>query len=133
VRFRVGSGDHVARDRIVHALWESRRPIEIVDERNTTPRGTRRPRDHVAARRIASIPGTPIAHRPWLRITAGEIANLQRLSRETSGGEFTISRSSASRVLEGKMTMGEAIEEGRWRYSSSPASRRRPPPPRESL
>jgi hypothetical protein len=133
VRFRIGCGDPVARDRIVHALWETHRPIEIVDERNTTPRGHRRPRDIVAARRIAALRGEPVSRRPSLRVTPGEIANLQRLSRESSGGDFTISRSSASRVLEGQMTMGEAIEEARWRYRQPETRRGEPLAPHEPL
>ena len=42
--------------------------------------------------------------------TAGEVANLQRLSREGSGGRVTISRSSAHRVLRGEITLAEAVE-----------------------
>ncbi len=40
-----------------------------------------------------------------------EISNLQRLSREGSGGRVTISRSSAHQVLEGKLTLAEAVAE----------------------
>ena len=57
VIFRVGSGDHLARDRIVNALLPLRRPVEIVDEQGTTPRGHRRPRDAAAARAIALSSG----------------------------------------------------------------------------
>ncbi|MFZ1022772.1 MAG: hypothetical protein WAN87_01380, partial [Thermoplasmata archaeon] len=84
VTFRVGSGDHLARDRIVNALLPLRRPVEIVDEQGTTPRGHRRPRDAAAARAIALHPGQVVRDRMPLTVTAGEVANLQRLSREGS-------------------------------------------------
>ncbi len=119
--FRVGSGDPLSRTRIVNALWPLRRPIELVDESGTTPRGHRRPRDPVAARHIARTPGRKVEGPSPLRITPGEIANVQRLSRETSGGHLTISRALASRVLEGELTLLQAVEEGR---------RRNPQPPR---
>lgn len=115
-RFRVGSGEHNSCARVVNALWELRRPIELVDESGTTPRGHRRPRDALAARRIAATPGRLIDAPAPIRITPGEIANVQRLSRESSGGHFTISRALASRVLEGELTLGQAVEEGRRRY-----------------
>lgn len=115
IRFRVGSGDHNSGTRIVNALWNLKRPIELVDESGTTPRGHRRPRDAVAARRIAGHSGRPVAGPSALRITRGEIANLQRLSRESSNGELTISRTLATRVLGGELTLPQAIEAGRRR------------------
>ena len=120
LRFRVGSGDPLSRTRIVNALWELHRPIELVDESGTTPRGHRRPRDPVAARRIAGTPGRRVEGPSPLRITDGEITNVQRLSRETSGGHLTISRALASRVLEGQLTLLQAVEEGRRRNVHPP-------------
>lgn len=112
VRFRVGAGDPPARNRIVNALLEHHRNVELVSERGTTPRGTRRPRDAVAARTIARTSGVPVRE-PLVAasFTAGEISNLQRLSREGSGGRVTISRSSAHRVLRGEITLAEAVDE----------------------
>jgi hypothetical protein len=127
LRFRVGSGDPPSRTRIVNALWELRRPIELVDESGTTPRGHRRPRDAVAARRIALTGGRPVAGPSRLRITPGEIANVQRLSRESSGGQLTISRALAARVLEGELTLTQAVEEGRRRYHRPPVETARGP------
>jgi len=60
--------------------------------------------------------------------TAGEVQNLQRLSRERSGGRFTISRSSAHRVLRGELTLAEAVDEAR-----APGDRRSTPPVSERL
>ena len=111
VRFRVGSGDPPARNRILNALLEHHRTVEMVSERGTTPRGTRRPRDAVAARTIARTSGTVVREPLDVTFTAGEISNLQRLSREGSGGRVTISRSSAHRVLRGEITLAEAVDQ----------------------
>jgi hypothetical protein len=118
IRFRVGRGDHVARDRIVNSLVPLRRPVELVDERGTTPRGHRRPRDAAAARAIARAAGDPVRGRATVRVTAGEVANLQRLSRLGSGGSFTIPRALAQRVLRGEISFPEAIAEGEARYGT---------------
>ena len=126
LRFRVGSGDPPSRARIVNSLWELHRPVELVDESGTTPRGHRRPRDPAAARRIALGRGRLVAGPAEVRITPGEVANLQRLSREGSGGRITISRADASRVLGGELTLGQAIEQGLRRYRR-PAGEPTPP------
>jgi hypothetical protein len=116
LRFRVGGGDRASRDRILNALEPLRKPIEIVDEQGTTPRGRRRPRDAVAARAIAEVPGPMFRGLAKLTFTPGEVANLQRLSREGSGGQFTISRSQAGRVLRGEISFGDALAEAERRY-----------------
>ena len=116
LRFRVGSGDRVSRDRILNALVPLRHPVEVVDERGTTPRGHRRPRDAIAARLIARSGGRPVRGRTALSITPGDIANLQRLSREGSRGQFTIPRDEADRVLRGELTLPEALARGERRY-----------------
>ncbi|HEV2316992.1 MAG TPA: hypothetical protein VGV89_05395 [Thermoplasmata archaeon] len=125
IRFRVGSGDRTSRTRIVNALWELRRPVELVDEAGTTPRGHRRPRDAIAARHIARAQGQRVEGPAPLQITPGEVANVQRLSRESSEGRFTISKELAARVLEGELTLAQAVEEGERRYRAPavPASR----------
>ena len=127
VRYRVGHGDPLARDRIVNALLPVRRPVELVDEQGTTPRGARRPRDVAAARAIARMPGRSIHQRAPLRITPGEIANLQRVSREGSGGLFTIPRRVAEDILRGELTLSEALDDGARRYARPP----RGPGPRD--
>lgn len=109
VLYRVGRGDPPARNRIVNVLLEHQRSVELVPEDGTTPRGHRRPRDAVAARAIAGAAGERVLTRFRLTFTAGEIANLQRLSREGSGGRITISRSSAQRVLAGELSLAEAV------------------------
>jgi hypothetical protein len=132
VVYRVGSGDPPARNRIVNALLERRRAVELVDENGTTPRGRRRPRDALAARRIGGAPGAPV-HEPLVAaITAGEIANVQRLSREKSGGRLTISRSWAHRVLRGEVTLAEAVDQA-IAHGNAPAERRDRRPARQPL
>jgi len=111
VLFRVGRGDPPARNRIVNALLRHQRSVELVDEQGTTPRGHRRPRDAAAARVIAHSRGRPVREPLPLTFTPGDIANLQRLSREGSGGRLTISRSTAHRVLQGELTLADAVAE----------------------
>jgi hypothetical protein len=111
VLFRVGMGDPPCRNRIVNALLTHQRAVELVDEQGTTPRGHRRPRDAVAARSIAHGVGRTVREHLPTTPTPGEIANTQRLSREGSGGQVTISRSSAHRVLRGEISMAEAVAE----------------------
>ncbi len=130
VRFRVGAGDPPSRNRIVNALLGHQRWVELVNERGTTPRGHRRPRDPMAARTIAHSPGILVREPLPTTFTAGEVANLQRLSRERSGGQLTISRSSAHRVLRGELTLGEAVDEARGPRGQEPAAA---PPASERL
>jgi hypothetical protein len=124
VLFRVGTGDPPARNRIVNSLLAHQRTVELVNEAGSTPRGRRRPRDAAAARMIAHTPGHPVRDRLSVTFTPGEIANLQRLSREGSGGRVTISRSAAHRVLEGEITLAEAVEAAVTHPPSTPSSRR---------
>jgi hypothetical protein len=114
--FRVGSGERLSRDRILNALVPLQRPIELVDEQGTTPRGQRRPRDAAAARAIGRNRGRPVRGQTRLTITPGEIANLQRLSREHSGGRFTLPRGVAERVLRGDESLNDAIADASARY-----------------
>lgn len=112
-RYRVGGGDRLSRIRIVNALWSVTQRIELVDETGTSRRGMRGDRDAAAARRIARIPGPLVRGPSGLDIRPGEIANLQRLSRISSGGSHTIPRTLAVRVLEGSLSLAEAVEASR--------------------
>jgi hypothetical protein len=132
VLFRVGSGDPPARNRIVNALLDHQRTVELVDEQGTTPRGRRRPRDAAAAGAIARTRGLPVRERILETFTPGEISNLQRLSREGSNGRVTISRTSAHRVLRGEITLAQAVDETIDRNPTARALHRRSPP-REPL
>jgi hypothetical protein len=107
--FRVGTGDPISRNRLINGLLAEGAEVELSDEEGTTPRGHRRPRDAEAAKRIALNPGRGVRSQLPLRVTPGEVANLQRLSREGSEGRITISREDARRVLEGKWSLAEAV------------------------
>ncbi|MGA7861933.1 MAG: hypothetical protein WCB19_08775 [Thermoplasmata archaeon] len=117
--FRVGSGDRTARDRILQVLWGLRRPVEIVDESGTTARGRPRPRDPASAERIARSRGQRVHTPASVRVTPGEVANLQRVSRVESGGHFTIPKTLAVQVLEGRISLSDALREGERRYPRS--------------
>jgi hypothetical protein len=110
IRFRVGNGDPLRQCRIVNALLQLKEPVELVDERRTTQHG-RRDNDPLSALAIASTPGERVSRRLSHHITKGEVGDLQRMSREKSGGRYTIPREMASAVLEGRLSMNEAIEE----------------------
>lgn len=123
VVFRVGSGDRTARDRILQVLWGLRRPVEMVDESGTTMRGRPRPRDPQSAERIARSRGQRVHEPNSVRVTPGEVANLQRVSRVESGGHFTLPKALAVQVLEGRITFSDALREGERRYPRSVSSR----------
>lgn len=106
--FRVGMGDPVRRSRIVNSLLHADMEVERTPEERTTPQG-RRQNDPMAARAIAAIPGEVVEELEEVRIPPGEISNLQRISREMSGGLFTLPRESAMAVLEGSLPMSEAL------------------------
>lgn len=125
VVYRVGSGDSTSRDRILQGLWDLRRPVELVDETGTTRRGRPRPRDPESAERIARVRGHRVHLPARVHVTPGEVANLQRVSREESGGRFTIPKALAVQVLEGRISLSEALREGERRY---PRSGARPAP-----
>jgi hypothetical protein len=127
VVFRVGTGDPPSRNRIVNVLLAHQRSVELVDEQGTTPRGHRRPRDAAAARSIARGLGRSVQDRLPTTFTPGEIANLQRLSREGSDGRVTISRSSAHRVLRGELTLADAVAETLARNEAHRSAPRRSP------
>lgn len=105
---RVGNGDPPSQARILGALAALDCPVELVDEVRTTLPG-RRQNDPLAAKAIAATPGRRVAGPSAWRITRGAVANLQRISREASGGRLTISRSLAASVLRGNLPLGEAI------------------------
>ncbi len=109
LRFRVGNGDHIRRSRIVNSLLRTASPVELVDEQRTTVPG-RRENDSLAALAIAATPGRPVHQQDTLRITRGDVANVQRQSRERSGGRFSIPRAMAWAVLEGRISLNDAVE-----------------------
>lgn len=135
--FRVGKGDEIRRDRVLNALVPLKLRVEVAHEERTTQPG-RRQNDPLAARAIARTRGEPVLEAAPLRITRGEVGNLQRISREMSGGKFTIPRALATSVLEGSTTLGDAMTETARRAGlpwAEPPPRRTPgrKPSRRSL
>ena len=103
---RVGHGDLTNRDRIINALWDVTRNIEMVDETSTT--GSTGHPD--AALVIAHTRGELLPSRPRVAPTQGEVRDIQRLSRIESEGAVTINSSLARQVAVGTLTLSEATE-----------------------
>jgi len=108
---RIGHGSITIRNRIINSLIPIGIPIEIVDETRTTPsEPARSERDSEAAAAIALIHGGKVQSKLPLKPTKGEIKNIQERSRKLSEGKFTISEKKAIEVLEGKISLKEAIK-----------------------
>jgi len=109
---RIGHGSILTRNRIINSLIPLKIPIEIVDETKTTPSQQigRHERDSEAAAVIALLTGGKVQRRLPLEPTRGEIRNIQERSRKLTGGKFSISEKTAKKVLEGSISLIEAIE-----------------------
>lgn len=109
---RIGHGSTTVRNRIINSLLSLNVPIEIVDETKTTPskKLPRADRDSESAALIALLKGGKVKGRLPLKPKDGEIKNIQERSRKLSGGIFSISREKAIEVLEGKLSLEEAVE-----------------------
>ena len=109
---RIGHGSIISRNRIINSLISLDVPIEIVDETKTTSsqQVSRSERDREAAAAIALISGGRIQSRLPLKATRGDIKNVQKRSRQLTGGRFSISEKTALKVLEGKLSLKEAVE-----------------------
>ncbi|HEC80964.1 MAG TPA: hypothetical protein ENI42_00860 [Thermoplasmatales archaeon] len=110
---RVGHGSRVYRDRIIKGLSSLKTLIEIVDETKTSPQTgfSREERNKRAAVKIGGTPGRRFGGVGGRKPTKGEIRDVQRKSRILSRGRITISEETARKVLEGKISLEEAIEE----------------------
>jgi hypothetical protein len=109
---RIGHGSINIRNRIINSLITLGIPIEIVDETKTTPyQQTKRPqRDKDAAAAIALIHGGRVQSKLPLEPTRGEIRIIQERSRKLTNGSFSISEKTAIDVINGKISLSEAIE-----------------------
>ena len=105
---RIGHGDRTNRNRIFNTLWDSGHDLEIVDERNTTPRSETPDED--AAVEIAMTPGYRPRKKQEIDPCPGEIRNIQRISRLESEGSLTVSKELAKRVATGELSLYDAIE-----------------------
>ncbi|MEM2839071.1 MAG: hypothetical protein QW505_02810 [Thermoplasmata archaeon] len=110
---RIGNGDRTKRNRIFNSIWDMGLPIEIVDESNTTKLSNQKDID--AAIEIALTSGYRPVKRQLVMPSEGEIADIQRKSRISSGGDLTISRALAEAVAVGEISMDQAIDRQRCR------------------
>ena len=110
VLVRIGHGSPVHRDRLVNRVLALGYHVEIVNEHRTSA-GHPRHAHGSAALKIAIMPGTPVHEQRKVRASTGELRNLQRISRQRSKGQLTISLETAMRVSEGQLTMDEALKE----------------------
>ena len=109
---RIGHGSIITRNRIINSLIPLKIPIEIVDETSTTQSQQmgRSERDGEAAASIALLSGGKVQTNLPLEPTRGAIKNVQKQSRQLTEGKYTISEKTALRVLKGKISLIEAIE-----------------------
>ncbi len=109
---RIGHGSIITRNRIINSLISLKIPIEIVDETSTTPsqQTGRSERNREAAAAIALLSGGKVQTNLPLEPTRGAIKNVQQQSRQLTEGKYTISKEIALKVLKGKMSLVEAIE-----------------------
>ena len=109
---RIGHGSINIRNRIINSLIETEIPIEIVDETKTTAsqQTNRSKRDSEAAAAIALIHGGRVQKKLPLEPTRGEIKKIQEKSRKLTDGRFSIPKKTAIKVINGKISLKEAIE-----------------------
>ena len=109
---RIGHGSIITRNRIINSLIPLEVPIEIVDETRTTPSQQirRSEKDSEAAAAIALLSGGKVKRNLPLKPTKGAVRNVQKRSRELTEGRFTISEETAVQVLNGKISLKEAVE-----------------------
>ena len=110
---RIGHGSIITRNRIINSLIPLEIPIEIVDETKTTPpqQIQRSERDREAAAIIALLSGGKVQKKLPLKLTKGDIKNIQERSRILTNGKFSISEKTASKILLGKISLKEAVEQ----------------------
>lgn len=108
---RIGHGSLLIRNRIINSLIPLQISIEIVDESKTTSsqQTQRAHRDREAAAAIAMISGGRVQRKLPLKPTRGAIRNIQEKSRQMTNGQYSISQKQAKQVLEGKISLNEAI------------------------
>lgn len=109
VNVRIGDGDPTNRNRIIRAVWSTCNQVEVVDERRTSKQAGS---DEEAASLIGMTRGDIVTERPEIMPSDGELRNIQRKSR-LSSGDTTISRQLAEAVARGEKSMDQAIEEQR--------------------
>jgi hypothetical protein len=109
LRVRIGHGVPTLRNRIINAALKLNVPVEVADETatTTTPGWYS---NICAARQIALTKGKLITTPYKIEPSAGELRDIQRISRLRSNGAITISKSLAARVAKGELTLETAID-----------------------
>ncbi len=125
VRLRIGHGDPTNRNRIINALAPLGLPVEIVNERGTTPRVPSPTPDADAAVEIARGRGVRAARYYAVEPTPGELREIQRQSRLSSEGQVTITKDLARRVARGELSLADAVETHRQKAPSRRTSSHR--------
>ncbi len=110
VLVRIGHGSPVHRDRLLNRTLALGYHVEIVNEHRTSS-GQPRHAHGSAALKIAMMSGKAVHEQREVQASEGELRNLQRISRQRSKGQLTISLSAARRVAKGNLTMEEALME----------------------
>ncbi|RLF49659.1 MAG: hypothetical protein DRN20_01510 [Thermoplasmata archaeon] len=122
---KIGHGDVINRNRIINGLSRKKIRVVIVDESSTTKYSVHKNRrehrrfgplsHHIdAAIAIAMSDVWREAKRRYsIEPTRGDIKEVQRRSRIVSEGSLTISEDLARDVIEGKISMEDAIEKQR--------------------
>lgn len=104
-KIKIGNGSPHVRNEIIKRIF-GLAEIEIVNEDSTTTTKE----DYDSAIKIARMEGKTLKTIPEIRIKKGNIKDLQRISRIKSNGKITISRKLAHEVLNGNITIEEAIK-----------------------
>jgi len=118
---RIGHGALIIRNRIINSLIPLHIPIEIVDETKTSSSQSshRHGRDSKSAAAIALLPGGKVQTQLPLEPTKGAIRDVQQHSRQLTDGRFSISQETARKVLQGKLSLQEAIYQERQQKTST--------------
>lgn len=116
VLVRIGHGSPVHRDRLLNRTLALGYHVEIVNEHRTSS-GQRRHAHGAAALKIAMMSGKAVHEQRAVEATDGELRNLQRISRQRSKGQLTISLAAARNVARGNLTMEEALKDAGYESS----------------
>lgn len=116
VLIRIGHGSPVHRDRLLNRTLALGYHVEIVNEHRTSS-GQPRHAHGTAALKIAMMSGKPVHEQREVEVSEGELRNLQRISRQRSKGQLTISLAAARKVARGDLTMEEALRDAGYEAS----------------
>ena len=108
VLVKIGHGSPQHRDQFINQILGLGYHVEEVDESRTSA-GTSRHHHGLSAVKIAMMGGKAVFEQRIRNPTKGEVRNIQRLSRQKSDGQLSISQDKARQVLEGHLTLDEAL------------------------